>query len=124
MVEILGYSAYFVHGGDWVCCTVSSVLLPITHVPQGSFIARILGVYHYSTVSAIHITLLSVFEDFDPSKTPLTELERIGLQRIQEYTASESGYAILQKTKVWKERYDFINLSMLTKAGLWLPFSC
>ena len=67
---------------------------------QGSYIARILGANHHEAAAAVHITLLSAYKGFDPDKTPLSELERFGMQKAQEYVACENGYAIIQKPKL------------------------
>jgi len=80
MREVLGYSRFAAHGGDW-----------------GGFISAQLGSAHAEHLLGIHVTLLSGPREAVP--TPQTEEEKAYVEQLQHWLREEQGYGLIQGTK-------------------------
>jgi hypothetical protein len=67
---------------------------------KGQPITRLLGFNYSDHAEFIHINLAVPPPDFDTSTTNLTELDKFGIERLEEFAATGDGYMTLQRTKV------------------------
>ncbi|MEV7043845.1 epoxide hydrolase family protein [Amycolatopsis sp. NPDC051061] len=85
LMSRLGYEKFGAHGGDW-----------------GAIISRELAVRFPARVLGIHVTMLAsavARTEADLSELPDQELGRRSLEKGQAFSASGTGYAIIQATK-------------------------
>lgn len=82
MKEELGYSGFFVHGGDW-----------------GSTITEQMALGSPPHLRGIHLTEIPWHHLFTMSPDQLTEPEKKYLQEGQQWSQKEGGYSIIQSTK-------------------------
>jgi microsomal epoxide hydrolase len=85
LMSRLGYEKFGAHGGDW-----------------GAIISRELAVQFPARVLGIHVTMLAsavARTEADLSELPDQELGRRSLEKGQAFSASGTGYAIIQATK-------------------------
>ncbi|MBE7177564.1 MAG: alpha/beta fold hydrolase [Mucilaginibacter polytrichastri] len=81
MISELGYSEYFVHGGDW-----------------GTSIAEKLALYHTSNILGLHLTDLPFAHTLDQPDDG-TDAELKFFKEIQEWQQKEGAYSMIQATK-------------------------
>jgi pimeloyl-ACP methyl ester carboxylesterase len=81
MTDVLGYSRFAAHGGDW-----------------GSFITARLGQAHPEKLVGIHLNMLPV-APHPAERTHLSEAEKAFIQEAEAFQKEETGYQWIQGTK-------------------------
>lgn len=81
MTEVLGYSRFAAHGGDW-----------------GSFVTACMGHRYPEKLKGIHLTLLPV-APHPGERTNLSTTEMVFLQEAETFQKEEGGYQWIQGTK-------------------------
>ncbi|NBU67488.1 MAG: epoxide hydrolase [Betaproteobacteria bacterium] len=82
MHDVLGYTKYFVQGGDW-----------------GSFIASAMAYRHPQAVSGIHLNLLPLRRDALLFQEPIDEDARQYAQALDAFLREDTGYQAIQGTR-------------------------
>lgn len=82
MKEELGYSGFFVHGGDW-----------------GSTITEQIALNNPQDLKGIHLTEIPWHHLFTIPSDALTEPEKKYIQRGQQWSQTEGAYTMIQSTK-------------------------
>lgn len=81
MTDVLGYRRWGAHGGDW-----------------GAFVTSRLGLAYPERLSGIHVTLLAVRRDPDPSAAR-TDEELAFQEELKHWLREETGYQWIQGTR-------------------------
>lgn len=99
MTDVLWYSRFFVHGGDW-----------------GSSIAEQLAIHHPEQLAGIHLMDIPFHYLFTLKPEDMTHEEKEYLQAGREWQMTEGAYAMLQSTKPQTLAYA-VNDSPIGLAG-------
>lgn len=81
MTEVLGYTTYYVHGGDY-----------------GAFIGEKMALKFPDTVKGLHLSDIPFYHLYAPNEN-LTQIEKDYIQKINDWSMKDGAYFMIQGTK-------------------------